>query len=109
MSSLYLSDCTVNHHLQWHQSLPNFELVDLTQGSSSDALTTRTDEGRLLMETIEFTRINRVSTSELLLLPLPLSLSTAIIVLLSSRSGESSLQWLDCSPPSNHKGRMWKL
>lgn len=50
MSSLYLSDCTVNHYLQWHQSLANFELVDMTQGSSTD--TTRTDEGRLLMETI---------------------------------------------------------
>lgn len=93
VSILFLSDCTVNYHLHQHQSLPNFELVNLTHGISWDALTTRTDESKLLMETIWSTVIKGVTVFAFII----------ITFFLSTRSDKSSFQWPSCSPPSNYK------
>lgn len=65
MSSLYLSDCTINHHFQWHQSLLSFELENLMQGLSSDTLLTRTDVDRLLMDIRWLAGIKKAPISKL--------------------------------------------
>ena len=51
MSSTFLSDRNVNQCLLRHQSLLSSELKNLTCDSFGDALTTKTDEVKLLMET----------------------------------------------------------